>query len=71
MNKSPSDQPKAEKPDEPVHKPTGTTLRSGGSLGTQSVGASRSQLNSLAAAADQADEAPLTEAEIAVAAMIQ
>jgi len=53
-----------------VEKPTATTLRSGGSLGSQSVGASRSQLNSLAAAADQANEAPVTEVEIAVAAMI-
>jgi hypothetical protein len=69
-DKSPSDEPKAEKPDEPVEMPTVTTLRSGGSLGTESIGASRSQLSSLAAAAEQANEAPVTEVEIAVAAMV-
>ena len=69
-DKSPSDEPKAEKPDEPVEKPAVTTLRSGGSLGTESIGASRSQLSSLAAAAKQANEAPVTEVEIAVAAMV-
>jgi hypothetical protein len=66
----PATEPKAEKPDEPVDKPTTTTVRSVGSIGSESTAASRSQLNALSAAADQADEAPATEVEIAVAAMI-
>jgi hypothetical protein len=68
--KSPSDEPEAEKPDEPVEKPTTTTLRSLGSVSTEPTTDSRTQLNSLDAAAVQANEAPVTEVEIAVAAMV-
>ncbi len=53
-----------------MEKPTTTTLRSLGSVSTESTTASRTQLNSLAAAAVQANEAPVTEVEIAVAAMV-
>jgi len=63
-------EPKADKPDEPVAKPTSTTLRSVGATRVESSSASRTQLNALSAAADQANEAPVTEVEIAVAAMV-
>lgn len=62
--------PKADKPDEPVAKPTSTTLRSLGGTRVDSTSAGRTQLNALSAAADQANEAPVTEVEIAVAAMV-
>jgi hypothetical protein len=66
-----NEEPKAEKPDEPLRKPGTTTLRSIGAAGSNSSSASRSSLNSLVAAAKQANEPPVTEVEIAVAAMIE
>jgi len=68
--KQPVAKPKADKPDEPVAKPTSTTLRSLGGTRVDSTSAGRTQLNALSAAADQANEAPVTEVEIAVAAMV-
>jgi hypothetical protein len=62
-----AERPEADKPDEPLEESTATTLRSVGSVRTESSAASRSQLNSLVAAAD---EAPVTEVEIAIAAMV-
>ena len=68
-DKQPVVEPKADKPDKPVAKPTSTTLRSVGATRMESTSASRSQLNALSAAADQANEPPITEVEIAVEAL--
>ena len=65
-DKQPVVEPKADKP---VAKPTSTTLRSVGATRMESTSASRSQLNALSAAADQANEPPITEVEIAVEAL--
>ena len=67
--KQPVVEPKADKPDKPVAKPTSTTLRSVGATRMESTSASRSQLNALSAAADQANEPPITEVEIALEAL--